>query len=108
MPTALVTGANRGIGLAVAQQLAERGYRVWLGARDEARGRAAEAQLSGKGLDVTWLALDVADAASVSVAAATVARATPSLDALVNNAAISRERDGEMTRPYQPSELPTA
>jgi NAD(P)-dependent dehydrogenase (short-subunit alcohol dehydrogenase family) len=108
MPTALVTGANRGIGRAVAQQLAERGYRVWLGARDEARGRAAEAQLREMGLDVTWLALDVADTASVNAAAATVARATPALDALVNNAAISRERDGEMARPYQPSELPTA
>jgi NAD(P)-dependent dehydrogenase (short-subunit alcohol dehydrogenase family) len=108
MPTALVTGANRGIGLAVVQQLAERGYKVWLGARDETRGRAAAAKLQAKGLDVAWLALDVADEASVSAAAAVVSKATAALDALVNNAAISRERDGERVRPYQPSELPMA
>jgi NAD(P)-dependent dehydrogenase (short-subunit alcohol dehydrogenase family) len=108
MPTALVTGANRGIGLAVAQQLAQRGYKVWLGARDEARGRAAEARLKAKGLDVTWLALDVADETSVTTAAALVGKTTPALDALVNNAAISRERDGDQVQPYQPSELPMA
>lgn len=39
--TAIVTGANRGIGLGVTGQLAERGYRVILAVRDEARGRAA-------------------------------------------------------------------
>jgi NAD(P)-dependent dehydrogenase (short-subunit alcohol dehydrogenase family) len=108
MPTAVVTGANRGIGLAVAEQLAERGYKVWLGARDEARGRQAESLLKAKGHDVTWLPLDVADDASVAAAARTVAAATPALDALVNNAAISRERDQDQARPYQPSQLPLA
>ncbi|HZZ88835.1 MAG TPA: SDR family NAD(P)-dependent oxidoreductase, partial [Caulobacteraceae bacterium] len=108
MPTALVTGANRGIGLAVAEQLAERGYRVWLGARDEARGKTAEADLKAKGLDVAWLPLDVADDASVARASRIVAAETPALDALINNAGVSRERDGEMLRPYRPSELPLA
>jgi NAD(P)-dependent dehydrogenase (short-subunit alcohol dehydrogenase family) len=108
MPTALVTGANRGIGKETARQLAERGYAVWLGARDEAAGRAAEAELRADGLDVTWLPLDVADAGSVAAAAAIVAGKTPALDALVNNAAISRERGPDASAPYQPSEMPMA
>ena len=89
MPTAVVTGANRGIGLEVARALAERGYKVWLGARDEARGRQAEAELKAAGLDVAWLPLDVADDASVASAARTVAEATPALDALVKTKSIN-------------------
>lgn len=108
MPSALVTGANRGIGKEAARQLAERGYFVWLGARSEAQGRAAEAELRGDGLDVRWLALDVADDASVAAAAARVVDQTPALDALVNNAAISRERADGAALPYAPSQMPMA
>jgi len=106
--TALVTGANRGIGLAAARQLAERGYRVWLGARDPERGRAAEADLRADGLDVRFVQLDVADEAQVRAAARTVEAETPALDVLINNAAISRERAPGAARPYAPSELPLA
>jgi NAD(P)-dependent dehydrogenase (short-subunit alcohol dehydrogenase family) len=106
MLTALVTGANRGIGKETARQLAERGYFVWLGARSEAQGRAAETELRGQGLDVRWLALDVADDASVAAAAARVADETPALDALVNNAAISRERAEGAAAPFAPSQMP--
>jgi len=108
MPTALVTGANRGIGKETARQLAERGYFVWLGARDEAQGRAAETELRGEGLNVRWLALDVADDGSVAAAAARVADETPALDALVNNAAISRERAEGAAAPFAPSQMPMA
>jgi len=108
MPTALVTGANRGIGKETARQLARKGYAVWLGARSQAQGRAAEAEMRAEGLDVTFLPLDVADDGSVASAAAIVAGATPALDALVNNAAISRERAPDAHAPYQPSELPMA
>ncbi len=87
--TALVTGANKGIGLEIARELGRLGYRVWLGSRDAGRGEAAVAELRGEGLDVGALQIDVADDASVAAAAATLAKETDQLDALVNNAGIS-------------------
>ena len=75
MPVALVTGGNRGIGLEVCRQLAERGHDVVMGSRDVERGRAA-------GLDVEVRKLDVADPASIA------ALALDRCDVLVNNAAI--------------------
>src|SRR5690242_2009333 len=82
---ALVTGANRGIGLEVCRQLADLGYAVVLGSRDEANGEAAAAELEG---DVTVLQLDVADDESVGAAAAAIDERFGRLDALINNAAI--------------------
>lgn len=87
-PTAVVTGANRGIGLEVAGQLARRGYTVFLGSRAVGRGVAAAEPLVDAGLDVRPLALDVADPSSVAAAADEVDRATGGLDAVINNAAI--------------------
>ncbi len=84
---AVVTGGNRGIGLEVCRQLAERGYAVVLGSRDARKGRRAAAALQGAG-DVTACELDVADGASVVAAAAWVADRHGRCDALVNNAAI--------------------
>jgi NAD(P)-dependent dehydrogenase (short-subunit alcohol dehydrogenase family) len=78
---ALVTGANRGIGLEVCRQLAQRGYSVVLGARDAAKGKRAARQLGG---DITAVQLDVADPESVRDAVGGLGR----LDAVVNNAAI--------------------
>ncbi len=79
---ALVTGANRGIGLEVCRQLAQRGFAVLLGARDPAKGARAARQLGAQ--NITPLQLDVADPGSVRAAAAGLGR----LDVLVNNAAI--------------------
>ncbi len=87
--TALVTGANKGIGLEIARGLGRLGHRVWLGSRDLVRGEAAVAELRGEGLDVRALQIDVADEASVAAAADALARETDRLDALVNNAGIS-------------------
>ncbi len=56
---ALVTGGNKGIGLAIARQLAAEGHRVWLGCRDAGRGEAAARALHGEGLDVRSVLLDV-------------------------------------------------
>jgi NAD(P)-dependent dehydrogenase (short-subunit alcohol dehydrogenase family) len=85
---ALVTGANKGIGLAIAKGLAEAGISVWMGARDRTRGEAAVAQLREQGLDVRFLELDVADEASVKQAALKVTAEVGVLDVLVNNAGI--------------------
>ncbi|OHV70445.1 SDR family oxidoreductase [Mesorhizobium sp. LCM 4577] len=86
---ALVTGANKGIGFETARRLAALDYKVWLGARDAERGEAAAQALRTEGLDVEWLALDVASDGSVAAAAKAVAAQTPSLDVLVNNAGIA-------------------
>jgi NAD(P)-dependent dehydrogenase (short-subunit alcohol dehydrogenase family) len=82
---ALVTGANRGIGLEVVRQLAERGYTAVLGARDLEKGRAAAA---GLGAGVEARRLDVANDGSVRELTGALERDFGRLDALVNNAAI--------------------
>ena len=83
---ALVTGANRGIGLELVRQLAERGFTAVLGSRDLEKGRAAAERLGD--LNVDTRRLDVADADSVRELAHELADAYGRLDVLVNNAAI--------------------
>jgi len=85
---ALVTGANKGIGLAIARGLGELGYQVWLGSRDAERGKSAVDALIAESIDARLLVLDVADPESIKLAAATLAEAVPHLDVLVNNAGI--------------------
>ncbi len=82
--TALVTGANRGIGFEVARQLTNLGLRVVVGARDADSGAAAAAQLRG-----AWCEqLDVADGASVAACARRLAARGADIDVLVNNAGV--------------------
>src|SRR5262249_48179798 len=83
--TALVTGANRGIGLEVCRQLAAHGYRVILTARDSHKSDAAASSLSG---DVTGAVLDVTDAQSIRALASDLERRGVRVDVLVNNAAV--------------------
>jgi len=90
---ALVTGANRGIGMKVCRQLAELDLRVILTARDPARGEAAARQLQRDGGDVVFCPLDVADPAAVAAAQAFVEERHGRLDVLVNNAAIYPDED---------------
>ncbi|PLR30253.1 short-chain dehydrogenase [Chimaeribacter coloradensis] len=85
---ALVTGANKGIGKEIARQLAQQGYHVFLGCRDAARGREAQAELESAG-QVEFVALDVTDGASVDAAAAQVEARAGRLDLLINNAGIA-------------------
>jgi|SRR5262245_13992772 len=85
---ALVTGANRGIGLEVCRQLASHGLRVILTGRDRDTAEAAAADLRRDNLDVTAAALDVNDRASVRACEREVTRQFGGVDVLVNNAAV--------------------
>ncbi len=85
---ALVTGANKGIGLETARQLAQQKITVLLGARDRAKGEAAARKLSQVGLDVRFLEIDVNDSESIGKAATQVERDFGRLDILINNAGV--------------------
>ncbi|NSY51925.1 SDR family oxidoreductase [Agrobacterium tumefaciens] len=87
-PTALVTGANKGIGLAIARQLGAAGHTVWLGCRDISRGEMAAFELRENGVDARAVQLDVTDDASASSAAKTIESEVGHLDVLVNNAGL--------------------
>lgn len=83
-PVALVTGANKGIGLETVRRLVEAGLRVYLGARSRERGEAAAESVGAR-----FVELDVTCDASVRHAVAVVERAEGHLDVLVNNAGIT-------------------
>ena len=83
---ALVTGANKGIGLQIAKELAARGFTVLAGSRDLDRGESAAKTIAG---DARALALDVTDAQSIAAAAERIRNELGRLDVLINNAAIA-------------------
>lgn len=85
---ALITGANKGIGLETARQLGALGHTVWLGCRDEERGNKAVEDLRGNGIQAHFVQLDITDDASVQAAVAHLQSKTDRLDVLVNNAGI--------------------
>ena len=93
---ALVTGANKGLGLEIAKQLAERGYTVLLGARGD-KAQAPAKELADNGMNVVPVRLDVTSLQDITNAAAMIADKFGKLDALVNNAGIMNEKDGEST-----------
>lgn len=83
---ALITGANKGLGLEIARQLGRQGLVVVLGARDEAKGVAAVAQLPN--MDAHAVKLDVTDPADVARLPAFFQEKFGRLDVLVNNAGV--------------------
>jgi NAD(P)-dependent dehydrogenase (short-subunit alcohol dehydrogenase family) len=92
MKSALVTGANKGIGFEVAKQLAQNGFFVYLGSRSLESGVSAVEKLKAEGLiHVEALQLDVTNAGSVQGARAELGKKIQVLDVLVNNAGILGE-----------------
>jgi len=91
--TALVTGANKGIGYEVARQLAGKGFQIFVGARNREAGQKAVAKIAEEGGKAIFLEIDVADNPSVTVAAREFAKAADHLDVLVNNAGIIVDGD---------------
>lgn len=89
---ALVTGANKGIGLEVVRQLAQRGWQVFLTARQRQAGEKAAAGIAGK---VEFLELDVTKEASIAKAAKELSKRVDYLDVLVNNAGILDKKKDE-------------
>lgn len=93
--TALVTGANRGLGKEISRQLAALGTSVLLTARDEESGRAAAAELEAEGGAVRFARLDVTEEKSIRSVAELVDASFGGLDILVNNAGVSGLVRGE-------------
>lgn len=97
---ALVTGANRGIGLETVRQLAAHGnVTVLLGARDEAKGAEAAKTLQDEGLDVQFVHLDVDNTQTHENVRKFIEDNFGKLDILINNAAIAIDefKDGVLT-----------
>ncbi len=85
---ALITGANKGIGLETARQLGKLGVTVLVGARDAAKGETAAAELKKEDVDARAIKLDVDDAKDYAAAAKTIEKDFGKLDILINNAGV--------------------
>jgi len=105
-PVALVTGANQGIGLQIAKDLAAHGFTVLVGSRNLERGEAAAKEV---GRDARALQLDVTDQASIKAAAQRVGNEFGRLDVLVQNAAVSNtnRQPGQSVEEYVKTTRPS-
>ena len=103
---ALITGANKGIGFAIARQLGEQGITILMGARNKERGEAAARHLREHGIETHALQLDVTRQATIDAAAAWIEQTYGKLDILVNNAGINVElSEREEDLPTLPSQV---
>jgi NAD(P)-dependent dehydrogenase (short-subunit alcohol dehydrogenase family) len=93
MKTALITGANKGIGHQVARQLAAKGFHVLVGARNPKAGRRPAEEIAKKCGKATFLEIDVTDNDSVTNAVSEFSKIEDHLDVLVNNAGIILDGD---------------
>jgi short-subunit dehydrogenase len=93
---ALITGANKGLGLEIARQLGREGVTVVIGARDIAKGQTAANTLQAEGLDAHAVKIDVTSAEDIAALPAFFATKFGGLDILINNAGVMKEREGEV------------
>jgi NAD(P)-dependent dehydrogenase (short-subunit alcohol dehydrogenase family) len=93
---ALVSGANRGLGLEISRQLIARAYTVIMGSRDLAQGEAAAENLRNGNAELHVVQLDVTDPASIAAAGKTIEERFGVLDVLVNNAGVLLESWGTL------------
>jgi NAD(P)-dependent dehydrogenase (short-subunit alcohol dehydrogenase family) len=89
---ALITGANKGLGLETGRQLGKLGYTVLLGSRDALKGEVAARVLREEGLSVKVVKLDVGKQSDIDAAAAMIESEFGKLDVLVNNAGVMIEK----------------
>ena len=90
-PVALVTGAQRGIGAAIARKLGQDGFALALAARSADALRTFAGELAAEGIEAEAFPCDVSDSAQVDVLLKGVQERFGRLDALVNNAGITRD-----------------
>jgi NAD(P)-dependent dehydrogenase (short-subunit alcohol dehydrogenase family) len=91
---ALITGANKGLGLETARQLGTQGITILLGARDLAKGEAAAAMLKKEGIDARAVKLDIENPADYAAVTSIIEKDFGVLDILVNNAAVFKDKRG--------------
>jgi NAD(P)-dependent dehydrogenase (short-subunit alcohol dehydrogenase family) len=89
---ALISGANKGLGLETGRQLGKLGYTVLLGSRDALKGEVAARLLREEGIDARVVKLDVVKQSDIDAAAAMIEAEFGKLDVLVNNAGVMHEK----------------
>ena len=88
MKTLFLTGANRGIGLAIVKEALNRDYRVFAGCRQPEKAAALQALAESNADRLSLIPIDVTDDASIQAAAEAVAAETQAVDVLINNAGV--------------------
>lgn len=98
MKTAVITGANKGIGFAIAKALGKQGWRVIIGARNQERAEAAVANLREAGVKhVDYLLVNLSDPAMIEQAIKTIESDFSTIDLLINNAGIPGGHGSSLT-----------
>src|SRR5579872_3736192 len=98
MKTVVITGANKGIGLETAKQLAGLGYHVYLGSRDKTKGLAAVEKLKAEGAgNIDFIEIDITNIHSIQSARQDLGHKIRQLDILINNAGIAGEQPQTMS-----------
>lgn len=96
--TALITGANQGLGFETARQLAKLGYYVYIGCRNKSKGNSAVEKLNELGFrNVEFIEIDVTAINSIKSAKQALENKTQKLDVLINNAGIAGEQPQSMS-----------